>query len=105
MRTLVGCYFASLDGTPVEFPGTVTLGYLELGALTGVSASAAGVNGLVLAEANTPAWLAFSERAPAAEWELQLPDTALVRDLFKAQVVTDVLFIVAITGILPAWIA
>ena len=42
-------------------------------------------------------------KVPVGEWELELPNTEEVRDLFKDEQIDDIFLVITYSGRTPAW--
>lgn len=47
--------------------------------------------------------MALLGKAPIGVWELALPNTAAMRDLFKSGAIENILFVITYTGRTPSW--
>ena len=41
--------------------------------------------------------------SPFGKWELALPNTAEVRDLFESEAIEDIVFVITVSGRTPPW--
>ena len=49
------------------------------------------------------AWQAFAGRAPAGDWEMRLPDNAVVRSWFADGLIEDLVLVMTLSGTTPNW--
>ncbi|MDH3970109.1 MAG: hypothetical protein OEU56_24130, partial [Rhodospirillales bacterium] len=92
------------NGEALEVP-VVDLNFKEAkdGADT-VGGSASAVDGIISTRrGSASAWTAMQGKGPVGEWEMALPDTQVVRDLFAKEQVEDILFVLTYKGRTPEW--
>ena len=53
-------------------------------------------------QTNGSAWMPMQGLRPVGTWELALPNTEQVRNWFKDEDITDILFVIAYSGRTPA---
>jgi hypothetical protein len=80
------------------------LRFTEQGSEQAVGGPATSIDGVISTRrGNAPAWLGMLGRAPIGEWELALPDSQQMRDLFQHGRVEDILLVITYSGRTPAW--
>ena len=95
-------YFIRADRKNFEVPLT-HLRYTEQGSGP-VGGGATTVDGVISTRrGNAGSWTAMIGKAPVGEWELALPDTPEIRNLFKAEEIEDILFVITYAGRTPEW--
>ncbi len=78
--------------------------FQETGSAGIVGGAATTVNGLASTRrSNASSWFAMLGKSPAGEWTLALEDVMAVRNLFKQELIEDILFVITFGGITPEW--
>jgi hypothetical protein len=96
-------FFARAEGTSFEVPVT-HLRFTEQGSVAAVGGGAASVDGVISTRrGNAGSWTAMIGKSPIGEWELALPNTTEVKNRFKNEEITDILFVITYSGRTPAW--
>src|SRR5690606_32360235 len=100
-------YFARASGASFEIPVT-SLRFTEDGASGAVGGGGVSIDGILSTrKGNAASWTSILGLTPFGEWELSLltplPDGRRARDLFAAEEVEDILFVVTYTARTPAW--
>lgn len=97
-------YFATKNGTGEELEAT--LSFKEDGNGTVVEGTATSIDNIISTlRGNAPQWttIADGNRSPIGEWELTLPDTDTVKNLFEDEEIEDILFVTTFKAQTPAW--
>ena len=69
-----------------------------------LAASATSVDGVISTrKGNAGSWTAMLGKSPVGEWELALPNTAMIKNRFKDEQIEDMLFVITYKGHTPAW--
>jgi hypothetical protein len=69
-----------------------------------VGGTATSSDGLYSTRRTAAAWReGFTGVPPVGEWELALPNTPAVRDLFQQEAVEDIVFVITFSGRTPDW--
>jgi hypothetical protein len=96
-------YFVSSAGQLAEFPAT-KLRFIEAGSSGAVGGSATPIDGIISTRrGNGSSWMSMLGKSPVGEWELSLPNTEEVRNLFKKEQIQDILFVITYSGRTPDW--
>ena len=96
-------YFAREDGQSFEVP-VDWLHFTETKTAGFVGGGAASIDGVISTRrGNAGGWAAMIGKAPVGQWELALPDTSTLRELFDSEAITDMIFIVTYSGRPPDW--
>jgi hypothetical protein len=100
-------YFAPASDEMPAMPITATLRFSPAGqALSAASpgGQATTFDGVISTRrGNAGDWLDLIGQPPSGEWELALEDTTDVRNLFKNEIITDMLLVITYQGRTPAW--
>ena len=96
-------YFARVSGKSFEVPVT-HLRFTEQNASGALGGGAISMDGVISTRrGNAGSWTAMIGKAPVGQWELALPDIPEIRNLFKAEEIEDILFVLTYTGRTPEW--
>lgn len=96
-------YFQMVDGSTTEVPVN-HLQFTPTGASAPLGGASQTVNQVISTRrANGAAWLAMIGKTPAGLWELALPNTPAVRNLFVQNQIVDILFDITYSGLTPPW--
>jgi hypothetical protein len=96
-------YFLRAGEPPFDVAVT-HLRFTEQGSEQAVGGPATSIDGVISTRrGNAPAWLGMLGRAPIGEWELALPDSQQMRDLFQHGRVEDILLVITYAGRTPGW--
>jgi hypothetical protein len=96
-------YFARTNGATFEVP-VRRLGFVEDGVPGATGGAATSIDGIISTRrGNAGSWMSMIGKSPFGEWELALPDTQETRDLFKAEKIQDVLFVITYFGRTAEW--
>jgi hypothetical protein len=100
----VALYFVLADGITVE-DFRVQLHFIEQGSQTSLGGEAAATpEGIVSTRlGNASGWMPMIGLSPFGKWELALPNTSEVRNLFESEVISDIVFVITSSGRTPAW--
>jgi Tc toxin complex TcA C-terminal TcB-binding domain len=96
-------YFArASDAEPeIQVSG---LYFTEQGSAGKVGGAASSVDGVISTRrGNATSWTAMIGKSPFGEWELSLPDTSQIRELFAQEQLEDLLLVVTFSGHTPDW--
>ena len=96
-------YFGRADGGTFEIPVT-HLTFTEEGGLGSVGGAATTIDGYISTrKSNAGSWIAMIGKSPAGKWELELPNTAEMKNRFKKSEITDILFVLSYNAHTPEW--
>jgi hypothetical protein len=100
----VALYFVLADGKTVK-DFRAHLRFTEEGAQTPVGGEATATpDGIISTRlGNASSWTPMVSRSPFGKWELALPNTAVVRNLFNSEAISDIVFVLTCTGRSPEW--
>jgi hypothetical protein len=88
----------------VELQG-VRLLFKNQGEETPVGGSADSIDGIISTRrANGSNWIPITgNQPPIGEWELSLPTDDTTKNLFRNEVIEDILFVITYSGRIPEW--
>lgn len=96
-------YFVCPDDTTFE----VTVEHLHFtaqGSNGAIGGAANSINGIISTRrGNASSWSAMLGKAPFGTWELSLPNTTEIKQLFGDDQIKDILFVLTYEGRTPAW--
>jgi hypothetical protein len=96
-------FFARAEGTSFEVPVTHVF-FTEQGSAAAVGGGATSIDGVISTRrGNAGSWTAMIGKSPVGEWELALPNNEEVKNRFKNDEITDILFVITYSGRTPAW--
>jgi hypothetical protein len=97
-------YVAPANGQQVELQG-VRLLFKNQGEETPVGGSADSIDGIISTRrANGSNWIPITgNQPPIGEWELSLPTDDTTKNLFRNEVIEDILFVITYSGRIPEW--
>jgi hypothetical protein len=100
----VALYFVPADGKTLK-DLRAQLRFTEQGTQTAIGGEGTATPyGIISTRlGNAPSWAPIINRSPFGAWELALRDTAEVRDLFANEAISDIVFVLTISGRTPAW--
>jgi hypothetical protein len=100
----VAIYFVLADGKTVK-DFRVQLHSTEQGSSTRLGGEATATpDGFISTRlGNASSWVPILNGSPFGNWELALPDTRQVRDLFASDVISDIVFVITCSGQTPEW--
>jgi hypothetical protein len=98
-------YFVLADGKTVKNFRT-QLHFTEQGSSTWLGGEATATpDGIISTRlGNAPGWTPMLSRSPFGTWELVLPDTAAVRNLFTSKAISDIVLVITCAGRTPEWL-
>ncbi len=97
-------YFPRADEEAFEIPVT-HLRFTERGHTGFVGGSATSIDGVISTRrGNAGSWTTMIGKSPVGSWELALPNTPEIRQLFTDELIQDILFIITYSGRTPPWI-
>lgn len=95
--------FARSGDKTFELPIT-QLQFIEKGKQTTVGGSAVPIDGIISTRrGNGSDWTDLIGRVPVGEWELKLPNTEEVKNLFKDEMIDDIFLVITYSGWTPEW--
>jgi hypothetical protein len=96
-------YFARADVQDFEVQVT-SLRFTEQGSKGTVGGGATSLDGIISTRrGNAGSWTSMIGRAPFGTWELALPNTEDMKNLFKDEAIDDILFVISYSGRTPLW--
>ena len=100
----VALYFVLADGKTVK-DLRAQLRFTEQGTQTEIGGEATATpDGIISTRlGNAPSWTPMISRSPFGKWELELPDTAEIRNLFTSEEISDIVFVITCSGRSPEW--
>jgi hypothetical protein len=95
---------ASFD-TPEDLRIPVThLRFTEQGTGAPAGGGATSIEGIISTRrGNAGSWTGMIGKSPIGEWELALPNTVEITNLFKNEEIEDILFVITYDGRTPEW--
>jgi hypothetical protein len=98
----VSLYFSRTSSESMEI--SVDLRFTEQNRNGSVGGSATTSAGIISTRmGNAGAWYPIIGRSPIGEWELALPNRYEIRDLFESEKISEMLFVLTVSGSTPAW--
>ena len=95
-------FFALASGNSLEIP--VTFNFRPKGETIDMGGEAASIDGVISTRrGNAGSWILMIGKSPVGEWELSLPNTPEIRNLFKNEEIEDILFVITYSGRTPEW--
>jgi hypothetical protein len=96
-------FFLREDGLSFEVDVTHLL-FTEQGSTATVGGAAGSSEGIISTRrGNAANWLPMRGKSPIGHWELALIDTAELRDRFKNEEITEILFVITYSAVTPEW--
>jgi len=101
--TQVLLYFSRADGASFEVAVKKLL-FTPAGSSGSTGGAASTLDGCVSTlRGNGGSWLALIGKVPVGTWELSLPNTEQMRGRFASSDIGNILFMLTIEGVTPAW--
>jgi hypothetical protein len=96
-------YFSRANGQPIEVQVS-HLYFTQQGGNAPLGGAATTVDGIISTRSgNAESWRSLIGKIPFGTWELALPNTDDVNNLFKNELINDILFVITYSGRTPAW--
>jgi len=96
-------YFSQANGQLFEVQVS-HLYFTQQGCNAPLGGAATTVDGIISTRSgNAESWMTMIGKIPFGTWELALPNTDDVNNLFKNEVIDDILFVITYSGRTPAW--
>ncbi|AMC99897.1 hypothetical protein [Halomonas chromatireducens] len=93
--------FAGVDAAELELPFIQALRFTGEDGITVDGGGAQPIDGIVSTRRGS--WNALRGQPPLGEWELVLPDTEEMRELFESERIEDILFVIGYSGTASEW--
>jgi len=96
-------YFLREDGLTFEVDVSHLL-FTEQGSTAPVGGASVSSDGIISTRrGNATNWLPMRGKSPIGHWELALTDSAELRDRFKNEEITEILFVITYSALTPEW--
>ena len=96
-------YFSRKDSETFEVP-VEYLNFSEVGTAGAIGGGSETIDGVISTRrGNAGSWMSMIGKSPIGDWELALPDTPAIRQLFKDEQIEDILLVISYSGRTPEW--
>ena len=97
-------YFSRAGDSPIEEVEVTHLLFSEKNGVGTVGGGSDSIDGIISTrKGNAGSWTSMIGKAPIGEWEMALPHTVAMKNRFKNEEITDILFVITFSGYTPEW--